>query len=325
MKHHHPSKSIASLAAVMVAMAGGYLAMASPQALQGRKGPSIPVAQPLPTPGRAAPASPAGHSLSALAQEAELVFLGDVVDLRYVQSRESGPGRPALPYTFVSYRVQTVLRGTAPSETVTLRFIGGVDPATGLYLRASNTPQFDLGDTDILFVAGNGKSLSPLVEETGGRLRVIDGQVYTESGQSLTLTPEGRLRAGRTYDLEDVRTTVVRGQVQVTSITSDAISGPSDAAPVDAVLQAILDVAVGQPAPQTAFVSTDPFASFVGPDFTAAGPPADPQVATTQVSAEELAERASIPAPDRSIVRNKIQRTQRPAPVRQAPDQGGDR
>ena len=48
-------------------------------------------------------------------------------------------------------------------------------------------PDFAEGNRDLLFVQGNGESACPLARGAEGRLRIVDGAVYTDDGRALEL------------------------------------------------------------------------------------------------------------------------------------------
>ncbi len=71
--------------------------------------------------------------------------------------------------TFVAFKVEKQLKGAA-ADALTLEFLGGtVGPDT---MHVSGMPEFKVGDTEILFVTGNGVQLCPLVRMMHGRYRV---------------------------------------------------------------------------------------------------------------------------------------------------------
>ena len=115
----------------------------------------------------------AGLTLSDLARQAELVFVGKVTGIEYRMS-EAGPGLVALPHTLVSYRIDRVLKGQAETgDQITLRFQGGPVPGTPNAMIVEGTPTFDTGDRDVLFVRGNGGAVNPVVGWSQGRVRRI--------------------------------------------------------------------------------------------------------------------------------------------------------
>lgn len=309
----------APIAATVALLTGGYL-VTSAQDVGPRTEP-LPGSAPAAAQATAPTARAAPLALAELAREAELVFLGDVIAIRYVQSQQAGQGRTALPHTFVSYRVRSVLHGDPGGPVVTLRFLGGFDPLRGEYLRTSVSPQFDLGDRDLLFVQGNGRSMCPLVRNSEGRLRVIRDQVYDEMGHEVLLGPDGALHLGRRFFLEEVRTTSVQGRLQELDLGPEAVEGPSNAVPIEELLRRLAALPRGPQDALTAFASADPSIPFVGPDFTPAGPPRD-RADAVPLTPEELEELVRAATPDRQVVRTRTQRAERPS---ETPKQEEDR
>jgi hypothetical protein len=118
--------------------------------------------------------------LARKADEANLVFIGDVVDVAYRNARAEG-GESVLPYTFVTYQVREVLRGQAPDRTFTVRFVGGSD-GQGRFVWVSGVPRFQPGEQDLLFVKGNGEEGCALVDCEWGRYRILKEAIYNAYG-----------------------------------------------------------------------------------------------------------------------------------------------
>lgn len=213
------------------------------------------------------------RSLETLAGDADLVFRGEIQDIRYAMSEPGGPEGTRVPHTFVTYRVDDVLRGDNPGLVLTLRFVGGLDQESLRYTTASHVPQFDVGDEDILFVRDNGQSICPLVGHDDGRLRVIGGQLYSETGRAVSLERDGTLLMGDRFRLPEVMSTTVLGRVFPRGLGPDLKDGPSDAMTAEALAEAVDRMAL--PAPAGAFASADAALPFDGPDMTPAAPPAD--------------------------------------------------
>jgi len=212
--------------------------------------------------------------LADMIEQADLVFAGEVASIEYALSQPCGQEGSRVAYTFVTYRVDSVLRGNDPGHLLTLRFIGGLNRDRGTYLRASNAPQFDLGDQDIMFVKDNASALVPLVEEDGGRLRMIDGLIYTEYGQSVRLGEDGEIVKGARFLLEDVATTDVAGQRFVDDLGPQALQGKSDAMGAMDLLAEIADAADALPRVKIDVAQADASMPFDGPDLMPAAPPA---------------------------------------------------
>lgn len=218
-------------------------------------------------------AQPAPLTLKSMTAQADLVFRGSVDGIEYVMSTPGGPEGTRVPYTFVTYRVAEVLRGENPGETVTLRFIGGLDKETGLVMGGSIIPRIDVGDEDLLFVRGNTKKMVPLVGATDGLFRIVGGQVYSEMGEAVTINDKGGIDVGEQYRLDEVETSKVGDEVTKIRFNPGVKELPSDAATVDAFVARVRELA-GQAGPAGQFVSADPAQPVAPPDMTPAPPPA---------------------------------------------------
>lgn len=248
------------------------------------------------------------RDLRALLGVADLVFEGVAVDVQTQLSEPAKEGQRPIPYTLVTYRVEHLLAGPDPGPHATLRLIGGPHPATGLVLRASGVPHIDVGERDILFVQGNTDAICPLVGQNSGRLRVVDGQVYTDLGRSVQLAPDSRLLTGRRFRLEVVQTSMIGDVEQVFAAPSDAIVGPSDAVLAADLRTAIRALAPTAANPDASFVSAVPGAPFRGPDFSEAAPPksvAPPVTLTARERLERELNAAEDAAARAAIVRKK--------------------
>lgn len=111
-----------------------------------------------------------------LVAEAQTIVRGRVTG---VESRWIDTPQGRVIKTYVTFTVLRALKG-APGATLTLQLLGGEVAGEGM--RVAGMPQFAVGDTDIVFVAGNGVSFSPLVGLMHGRYRV---QRDATSGQEL--------------------------------------------------------------------------------------------------------------------------------------------
>lgn len=150
----------------------------------------------------AAPADDSAYSLDRLSREAEFVFSGEVIGVDYAKSTSTQESPAEVPHTFVTYRVDETFKSNAESDTVTLRFVGGVIDDDNFML-AGNTPLFDKGDKDLLFVKGNGTSECPLMDCAAGRFRSHDGMMFNDHGNIIVQTEAGLTEAGPGYNIED--------------------------------------------------------------------------------------------------------------------------
>ena len=136
-----------------------------------------------------------------MSDQADVVFQGTVVDINYRDS-EAEKNQPALPHTFITYSIEDVLYGDVAGKTLTLRFIGGPTKEGGSMM-SNQTPKFNIGDQDILFVRDNGVAECPLVECANGRFRVVENKMFNEYGQQIVEDNNNKLVLGRTEKKDD--------------------------------------------------------------------------------------------------------------------------
>jgi hypothetical protein len=151
------------------------------------------------------PQSDLDQPLRSRIQAADFIFQGVVANVEYRMSDPSPEGVPQIPHTFVTFKVEKLLKGQGNLEFITLRFIGG-DAGGGKILTVSHMPLFDVGDRDVLFVRRNGKAMCPLASCEEGRFRIIGNQLFTNEGRPLLLNNQGELVYGKAQHLEEVRT-----------------------------------------------------------------------------------------------------------------------
>jgi hypothetical protein len=146
--------------------------------------------------------------LGSMSKSAEFVFEGTVVDIQYRNSDVVSAEDISVPHTFVTFRVSKAFKGKASGETITLRFLGGMNK-DGMMMRTSLSPLFNVGDTDILFVRSNGKSPSPLVNWDKGRFRVINEKIYSSRGSQVLRDESGKMILGA----QDENTKTLRAKI----------------------------------------------------------------------------------------------------------------
>jgi hypothetical protein len=132
--------------------------------------PPPPSETPPATTAAAAPAlDPA--ALIARGRRADAVFVGEVQRIAHAMSRGTATD-PAVPFTFVTWRIETGLRGVDDGAELTLRFLGGPMP-DGRELTSAELPTFEIGDRDLVFSTRNGEVGCPLVDGADGRLQLL--------------------------------------------------------------------------------------------------------------------------------------------------------
>lgn len=102
-----------------------------------------------------------------LVDQSELIFTGKAID-RQVATTKDGKH----PYTFITFEVERVLKGSVEGPTLTLRFEGG--EIGDEYLLVEGMPEFERGGHYLLFVADNGRAISPIVGWTQGKLEFLE-------------------------------------------------------------------------------------------------------------------------------------------------------
>lgn len=119
---------------------------------------------------------------------AELIFTGHVVAMETATSRDG-----LFPFTFVTFEIAEILKGSAEDTNLTLRFEGGDLEEREETLEVVGIPQFNLGDEVLLFVRNNGRAACPLVGWWQGRL---DFQPHPATGERLLVDYRGRVLEG---------------------------------------------------------------------------------------------------------------------------------
>ena len=116
-----------------------------------------------------------------LVSQAQVIFQGTVTDVR---SQWAGEGGQRHIVTFVTFKVEDTLKGTA-GATYSIRLLGGT--VDGETMEVTDTPKFKVGDRDILFVENNGSQFVPLVGIMNGRFRIQPDQ---QTGHDIVATGE---------------------------------------------------------------------------------------------------------------------------------------
>lgn len=229
-------------------------------------------------------------NFETMLSEANLVFRGTVTDVSYRLSEPGGPNNARIPFTFVTYEVSEVFLGSLEGNTVTLRFTGGWEPESQRFLHTSVSPLFDKGDHDIMFVAGNTERVAPLAGGMNGRLRLIDGQVYDETGREILLHGDKSFRFGDRYFLPEVFTSTVGDGIMTITMDTDEDDlhfGPSRAVSERQVIRAVRNLTAEQAAPVQAFVNANPALPIPAPDMTPVAPPAETALERGQSTADQ--------------------------------------
>src|ERR1700730_8050364 len=119
-----------------------------------------------------------------LVKQAELIFQGTVTDARSVWEGEGGQRHIE---TYVTFHVEDSVKGQ-PGPSYTIRMLGGtVGDET---MEVTDTPKFEIGDREILFVEHNNEQFVPLVGINHGRFHV---QHDDQTGRDVVFNGAGEL------------------------------------------------------------------------------------------------------------------------------------
>ena len=152
-------------------------------------------------------ASVAGDFESTL-KDSDFVFSGQVIRKSFAQStpNDTDGASGAVPHTFITYKVEQVIKGRNAPPEVTLRFLGGDIPGRAR-IRVNVMPMIALGDRDIVFVRGNGFKACPIVRWGEGRIRLLPQGAFGEHSEQIGFDSHTHLRRGVSRpDLDSPRT-----------------------------------------------------------------------------------------------------------------------
>ena len=157
-----------------------------------------------------------------LVGQAELIFQGTVTDARSVWEGEGGQRHIE---TYVTFQIEDSLKGNA-GASYTIRMLGGtVGDET---MEVTDTPHFQVGDRDILFVEHNYDQFVPLVGIQHGRMHV---QRDEATGRDIVVNAEA----------EPVKDLTKLGREEESVAAADAITAEQLKAAVKSELKAQLD------------------------------------------------------------------------------------
>lgn len=113
--------------------------------------------------------------LDELIAEAELI-----VEVRVAKVTSRWSENRTTIYTYVTLDIIRVVHGEVRGHTLTLRFEGG--EFEGNQITVDGMPSFERGEQDVLFIQGNDLAGSPVVGLFQGRFKVVNGEIYDDTG-----------------------------------------------------------------------------------------------------------------------------------------------
>jgi hypothetical protein len=101
-----------------------------------------------------------------LVGQAQFIFQGSVTNVRSMWVGEGGQ-RHIISY--ITFKVEDTMKGK-PGASFVMEMLGGM--VDGEAMEVTDSPKFQVGDRDILFVENNGEQFVPLVGINHGRFHV---------------------------------------------------------------------------------------------------------------------------------------------------------
>lgn len=206
--------------------------------------------------------------LDQLTDLASAVFTGTAVHSEVVSAEEG-----SFPFTFVTFQVESVLKGDVERQ-LTLRFQGGVTEKRTVVVHGM--PQFETGETYLLFLDGDGTAASPVLGWVQGQYRFArearSGKeilVDWRGAPLLGVDAHGRWQRGEPQDLDPdaparpAPVLLAAEGVEVTAVDVPVERRPEDIPAAAQVLQSLgslLRARAGRPTftPGRSIASADP-------------------------------------------------------------------
>lgn len=126
-------------------------------------------------------------TLSQAAQTAAFIFEGQVISkqVRYAQNGE--------PFTFFTFQILDVIKGSHPAVTIEIGYMGGTN-ADGLTLQVSDMRMPELGEHGVYFVESlTRQQVHPLFGWQQGHYLVMPAQANTAAKVVPVETPSGAM------------------------------------------------------------------------------------------------------------------------------------
>ena len=121
-----------------------------------------------------------------MVQRSDLIFKGELVE------QSEGLSIEGIPYTFVTYKVDQVIAGKYPDQTITLKYVGGTF-SNGNRLSATNTPEVAVGEESILMVQKSNDTGCDFVDCEHGRFVLQGGKIIAANQSALVVDAKGEV------------------------------------------------------------------------------------------------------------------------------------
>ncbi len=140
------------------------------------------------------PDAPA-NVVKQLAERADLVFFGRVLDQDYVYDAKG------VPFTRTRFSVDEVLKGEYPQAELVLVQLGGPSASGDGGVLVSDTHYFNVGEDELLFLKRRQATATATDARNGyeisNRFRVMDGKLFDEDGHAVIMNDAGGLSLSR--------------------------------------------------------------------------------------------------------------------------------
>ncbi len=138
---------------------------------------------------------PPDNVVKQLAESADLVFFGRVLDQNYVYDANG------VPSTHTRFAVNEVLKGEHPQAELVLVQLGGPSASGDGGVLVSESKYFNVGEEELLFLKRRQVSATATDARNGyeikNRFRVLDGKLFDEDGYAVIMDDAGGLTLSR--------------------------------------------------------------------------------------------------------------------------------
>ncbi|MCW8880464.1 MAG: hypothetical protein OQJ89_14970 [Kangiellaceae bacterium] len=122
--------------------------------------------------------------LQDLVNRSDLIFKGELIE------KSEGLSMEGIPYTFVTYKLDQIIAGKYPDQTITLKYVGGTF-ANGNRLSATNTPEVSVGEQSILMVQKSNDTGCDFVDCEHGRFVLQGGKIIAANQSAIVVDAKG--------------------------------------------------------------------------------------------------------------------------------------
>ena len=169
---------------------------------------------------------PAPNVVKQLAERADLVFFGRVLDQNYVYDEKG------VPSTHTRFSVDEVLKGEYPQSELVLVQLGGPSASGDGGVLSSESSYFNVGEEELLFLKRR-QAAATATDARGGyeirnRFRVLDGKLFNDDGYAVIMNDAGGLGLSRDRHPDERFSTINMGTHKLYKQFSERSRGDGD-------------------------------------------------------------------------------------------------